>query len=69
MPVSKVAGLVVAGYFAIALLLWFMAAFISGEFNAMAWDGIGRFVVTVIWFLCSACITIAGIDYAVNNCD
>ena len=67
MKVSKIAQLVMISWVLIAALLYLMASFIGANFNAMEWDGFGRFLLVLLWF-CGSCITtIAGIAHFIDE--
>lgn len=67
MQASKVAQLVMISWVLAGVILYLMGAFVAANLNVMEWDGFGRFVVVLVWFLGSMLSTVAGVAYVLDE--
>lgn len=67
MQASKVAQLVMISWVLAGVILYLMGAFVAANLNVMEWDGFGRFIVVLVWFLGSMLSTVAGVAYVLDE--
>lgn len=67
MQASKIAQLVMISWVLTGVILYLMGAFVAANLNVMEWDGFGRFIVVLVWFLASMMTTIAGVAYFLDE--
>lgn len=67
MQASKIAQLVMTSWVLTGVILYLMGAFVAANLNVMEWDGFGRFIVVLVWFLASMMTTIFGVAYFLDE--
>lgn len=67
MQASKVAQLVMLSWVLVGVILYLMGSFVAANLNVMEWDGFGRFIVVLVWFLGSMMTTIFGVAYLLDE--
>lgn len=67
MQASKVAQLVMISWVLAGVILYLMGSFVAANLNVMEWDGFGRFIVVLVWFLGSMLSTVAGVAYVLDE--
>lgn len=67
MQASKVAQLVMISWVLAGVILYLMGSFVAANLNVMEWDGFGRFIVVLVWFLGSILSTVAGVAYVLDE--